>query len=427
MTAEIAIMNKNAVALAADSAVTIGNGERLKIYSTNKLFMLSKYHPVGMMIYGNAELLGVSWETSIKAHRQELGDRVFPTLEEYASSFINFIENNRKLYPKDAQDSWAHDKVLSGLRFIKHDIDDEVEKVIHNRRQISESELKIIITESIQSAYENVMSKDNLSLADDSIRQFIDTEYDDFIREKIGQVFQKLPLSRTLVKKIKEICKNLLLKDLTVGDQAGLVVAGFGNDEHFPSLIEYEIDGILFNRLKYKIARRDSISRIGRASVMPFAQSEMVHTFMEGIDPHIYAALNSYLEKLMGEIYPEQIVSSLPASKLIDKDALKSKLTKVGENLLSALMTAINKHKWEQNINPVLDAVEFLPKEELAAMAESLVNLTSFKRRVTLDAETVGGPIDVAVISKGDGFIWVKRKHYFEAEMNPQFRSNYYR
>ena len=34
-------------------------------------------------------------------------------------------------------------------------------------------------------------------------------------------------------------------------------------------------------------------------------------------------------------------------------------------------------------------------------MAESLVNLTSFKRRVTMDAETVGGPIDVAVISKG--------------------------
>ncbi len=60
-------------------------------------------------------------------------------------------------------------------------------------------------------------------------------------------------------------------------------------------------------------------------------------------------------------------------------------------------------------------------------MAESLVNLTSFKRRVTMDPETVGGPIDVAVISKGDGFVWIKRKHYFTKELNPQFVANYYR
>jgi hypothetical protein len=72
-------------------------------------------------------------------------------------------------------------------------------------------------------------------------------------------------------------------------------------------------------------------------------------------------------------------------------------------------------------------AVAFLPVAELASMAESLVNLTSFKRRITMVAETVGGPVDVAVISKGDGFIWIKRKHYFEAEPNQQFYANYYR
>ena len=41
--------------------------------------------------------------------------------------------------------------------------------------------------------------------------------------------------------------------------------------------------------------------------------------------------------------------------------------------------------------------------------------------------ETVGGPIDVAVISKGDGFIWVNRKHYFEPDKNPQFFSRFQR
>lgn len=65
--------------------------------------------------------------------------------------------------------------------------------------------------------------------------------------------------------------------------------------------------------------------------------------------------------------------------------------------------------------------IEFLPKQDLAYMAESLVNLTAFKRKVSNDNETVGGAIDVAIISKGDGFIWVKRKHYFDKNLNHHY------
>jgi hypothetical protein len=63
----------------------------------------------------------------------------------------------------------------------------------------------------------------------------------------------------------------------------------------------------------------------------------------------------------------------------------------------------------------------------MAMMAETLVNLTLFKQKVTVGSETVAGPVDVAVISKGDGFIWIKRKHYFKPELNPQFFAKYYK
>lgn len=60
MTAEVAILNKQAVALAADSAVTTYVGDGQKIFNTvNKLFTLSKYHPVGIMAYSSAEVMGV--------------------------------------------------------------------------------------------------------------------------------------------------------------------------------------------------------------------------------------------------------------------------------------------------------------------------------------------------------------------------------
>jgi hypothetical protein len=52
MTTEVAIINKEAIALAADSAVTVKISDDTKIYnSANKLFALSKFHPVGIMIY----------------------------------------------------------------------------------------------------------------------------------------------------------------------------------------------------------------------------------------------------------------------------------------------------------------------------------------------------------------------------------------
>lgn len=87
----------------------------------------------------------------------------------------------------------------------------------------------------------------------------------------------------------------------------------------------------------------------------------------------------------------------------------------------------LRKFRADEYSMPILQVLEGTPKDQLASMAESLVNLTSFKRRVSMQAETVGGPIDVALISKGDGLVWVKRKHYFPADLNHQFFSRYNR
>ena len=61
------------------------------------------------------------------------------------------------------------------------------------------------------------------------------------------------------------------------------------------------------------------------------------------------------------------------------------------------------------------------PKEEMAALAEALVDTTSLRRKMDSQLETVGGPIDVAIISKSDGFVWIKRKHYFDLELNKDY------
>ena len=67
MTAEIAILNRTAVALAADSVVTLVGANGPKTYdSAEKVFRLSRHQPIGIMVYNNAQFLNVPIEVLVR-------------------------------------------------------------------------------------------------------------------------------------------------------------------------------------------------------------------------------------------------------------------------------------------------------------------------------------------------------------------------
>ena len=89
MSAGICIMNRNAIAMAADSAVTVG--DHVAIHnSANKLFSLSRVAPVGLIIYANAALMTVPVEIIVKQYKKQLRDKVFPHLEDYVNDFLQY-------------------------------------------------------------------------------------------------------------------------------------------------------------------------------------------------------------------------------------------------------------------------------------------------------------------------------------------------
>lgn len=97
MSAGICIMNRNAIAMAADSAVTVGDHAAIH-NSANKLFSLSRIAPVSLIIYANATLMTVPVEIIVKQYKKQLGDRTFPQLSDYVDDFIGYIENNSRLF-----------------------------------------------------------------------------------------------------------------------------------------------------------------------------------------------------------------------------------------------------------------------------------------------------------------------------------------
>jgi hypothetical protein len=204
-----------------------------------------------------------------------------------------------------------------------------------------------------------------------------------------------------------------------------LVITGFGADEALPSLMHFSIDGVAADVLRY-IQHDSHVLKPGMgASITPFAQDEMVVRFMDGVDPLYEKTTKSFISRILHQ-YPGEIIDSLDTLTQDEKKVLKAKLADKAQKEFEDIERALINLKKDQFSDRIIKVVRMLPKSTLALMAESLVSLTSFKRRISLEAETVGEPIDVAVISKGDGLVWIKRKRYFPADLNQQFLTTYF-
>ena len=425
MTAEVAVLNKTAVALAADSAVTISLAEGKKIYNTaNKLFALSKYHPVGIMIYGNTEFMGIPWETIIKLYKDKLDSQNFKKLYDFTYDFIKFIETSHLVLMKKQKDNYIK-SIISYFVLILKEIDSKIEQHLQNNEYIEDKTIKNIIKDVIFFHYDNWNSEQILSNSQEKHGRDIVSKYEKDILKAIKVIYQKLPLSKRNIERLKNICKYICIKDRFSNKSSGIVIAGFGKDEIFPSLSSFTTDSIINNKMKYKIDNEIKIDDKNPASIHAFAQAEMVKTFMEGIDPSYKNSIHGYLNRIFEE-YSKIILDNITILDNDNKEKMSEKILELSEKLITDFKDKMSDYEEKYHIVPIVKIVSMLPKNELAEMAESLVTLTSQKRKISLEEETVGGPIDVAVISKGDGYIWLKRKHYFTSELNPRFFARIY-
>ncbi len=278
MTAEIAIMNRSAIALAADSAVTITGKDNFKIYNTvNKLFTLSKYQPVGIMIYGSAELMGIPWESIIKIYRDKLLEKSFPTLENYAQDFMDFLDNDNPLFPEDVQDNYFKGIVLYYFNLLKSEINKKVKDITDQKGKVKTNDIKEITKDTINEHFMRWEKTESLSHLPKDYPNKIIEKFDDFIKKCISDVFQKLPIFSKSMENLISICGNLFYKDRLPKNLAGIVIAGFGDEDTFPVLNSFKIEAIINKRMKYKLQKDESV-RINfetSATIIPFAQSEM--------------------------------------------------------------------------------------------------------------------------------------------------------
>ena len=406
MTAEVALLNKTAVALAADSAMTLGGSG--KTYPVQKLFTLTDHHPVGVMIYHNAEFMGIPWETLIKMYRHSLGSESHRSIEDYAADFVRFI--GREPFSdqtRELENVIRVAKAAFGLVRNSPGVDVDAGG--------NDSLLLTVIEEhrAAMTRQGESPSMDGVDLA--QVMDDCRAELDELTDGLFGGL--ATPLVRGALRGLVE---DVIRSRVRTSGHSGVVIAGFGECEVFPTLIELTTDGVVAGTVKHDIRRTVDIARDGTsAQIVSFAQREMVTRFMEGVDP----AFLEYLRDSMGEASRQLVMEVLESMDIQCTEEDAAAVRQAAAQQADHYLKQAEDVRHSRFVAPIMDIVAHLPKEELADMAEALVSLTALKRRVSREAETVGGPVDVAVVSKGDGLIWIKRKHYFDPALNPGYFS----
>lgn len=415
MTAIVGVLNKHAVAIAADSAVTMGNTHKV-INSANKIFTLSKYHPVAVMTYNNAAFMGVPWDIIIKEYRKQLKDKSFPYLKDYVDDFIKYLHIRNFFCDERTQQVFMIYLLDSYLNICR--------KEILKDKSIGKDELtKDLMEEKLKICLNNNRNSDKCP-------EFASYSYNDF-KSYASSAIKDYANSIIDIDDIELLMESFFYYMVAKFSQpfyTGLVFVGYGEKEIYPSLYPINVSLGIDNHLKYYLDD-DNVAQITEhgagAIIIPFAQTDVTQTIIRGINPSFQDIIYNVIDKSIKSF-------SKDITNILDKNPATASVSAAikGLNLKNTINVASREIKDEMfNLysKPLIDTVVLLDKEDMANMAESFISLTSLVRRMQPGEETVGGPVDVAVISKGDGFVWINRKHYFKPELNSSFFSNYFK
>jgi hypothetical protein len=406
MTSEVVIMNKRAIALAADSAVTItttdslGNKEKKYFKGVNKVFELSHHNPVGIMIFSMADIHSVPWEIIIKLYRDHLGKNSLNSLDEYARDLFSFIENRDDIFPQERN----KDILVNG--FISAAVD--ASKFINT----ASTEISAPETAHIEALADLKSRLSDMAMPShfnaNAIEEALTLAGEDIIQ--ISQVILEKQSIEVDVNEFARVAIELYFKNYqNILGHTGIVIAGYGSGDIFPSFVQYDCYGIILGNLIVDKKKEKHVSYDNGSHIDTFAMDDMVQTFMLGVSPGVLNIFGECIEDCINQLIGE----SSPESTLENEQRK--------EQILDTARRKIIDSQAEYHYKPLTRAISSLPTDEMANLAETLIMLESLKERVTRPSESVGGPVDVAVITKSEGLVWIKRKHYFEASLNPKF------
>ena len=415
MTAIVGILNKRAAVMAADSAVTVNSESGTKIYNTaTKIFRLSKEHPVGVMIFDSASFMGTPWDVIFKLYRDRKGNQSFNTLDEYARNFLNFLASEDYFSSVKSQGKYLMDELGRYYGKIKDYVIDTFEDRSDEIEQTDEAQTELI----------RILLRERIGMITDAARESgVSPEFSDYTishlrsfgkeeLELLDGAFTEDGFPQDLRNEWEEGFYEYIKSQLYFSS-TGIVFVGYGVKDIYPSLLTVYISGAFDRRLRYYFSKeeeREVISNDNSAAIIPFGQVDVMLTLMKGIHPGLFRAVGTMHEESVDKV-KEKMLEAMQGAGCTNKEVEAVSATDLTD-IQKEAEDKLGQFIQDEFIDGIVDAVNSFNIEDMVNMAESLVSVTNLQRHISSSEESVGGPIDVAVITRSEGFMWVKHKHW---------------
>jgi hypothetical protein len=179
-----------------------------------------------------------------------------------------------------------------------------------------------------------------------------------------------------------------------------LSLVGFGETDLLPSYVEVHILGFVGG------------VRIGGAHIASSPISTSLHLFYGQKDALDSLVLGRDTILMDATAKQNEALSNFRTQLSNTDDVAVVQIREAFENTMAKadLENEVINVGREQRLRPFQRAVQMSPVRDLAEFASTLVGVQAARAAFSQDNPTVGGPIDVATITRHEGFSWVRHK-----------------
>ena len=414
MTSEIAVMSQRCIALAADSAVTLTDGKKVIVRNDQrKLFDPAPGLPLGVMFFGVADIMGHPWDVLIQHFRKKGWTGAQPHMRDYAAKFTGMLDGLVEFFPPDHEKDEYTRLVASVFRFVLQLAQFLRDNQTAGQPKLTNEEIVRQAVGFVWKSYqflEDGKPRSDLTCFPAGFGEKVARRYADVVEELIKQGFSSFALDDATRQKLHDIAAFCVAKDLFLEDVTGLVFAGYGSAERYPAVVTYNVSAVLGGIVKRAEVGVEAIDSEMRSGITLFADCEATFAFLRGIEldleMRLYGTVQEFNQDLVNQVL--NAVGSLdPAHReSIRRQAQADFLPQY----LNRFHGRLSEYQQRAYLDPVLHVLEIATRQDMAETAEQLVALNIFKKRIMAKQQTVGGAVDVAVISREDGFQWVKKQ-----------------
>lgn len=414
MTSEVLMLNRDAVVVAADSAVTTGRAPHPR-YSkaANKIFDVCRHGNVALTIYGSADIDRVPWELAAKLFRStEAHNPQHARLLDYETALLGYLQGNTSLFPQSVRDDLLKRRLFAAAVHVLSQVDQadkgftDLTAAPATRQTAWAAGSAAVAVALAAKAVAIPLTAADVTAANAAAIGIQAELAAELATEPKWQYANAATLSTLAAEALVKVPADFL-------SSTGVVLAGYGHDEIFPSFTHIRVFGHIGSTIFWTSENRYAITHDNEAWIQSFAQSSMIDRFTDGFDS-VLAGINGKCgNELIANVFNDLTAAGISISPQ-QMDAIR--LQRHPE-----FMKNFRDRNWNENFYPLRRVLNSLSVPEMGHLAESLLVLEALRERVTSPSESVGGPIDVAVVSKAEGLVWLKRKHYFEPELNLRY------